>query len=96
MANGTSKAGRYTVTYTFDGGRTVGDVEAVELIREAVADLQGDDLDIAFLGATQGIDGRGRLRSVSARYEAPTQGVIGLLNCQTMLPACAAPQRTDE
>jgi hypothetical protein len=58
--------------------------------------MRREGVDIAFLGATQEINGAGQLIEVTARYDAPDKGTVGRLNCRACLPACGSPQRTDE
>lgn len=83
----------YTVTYAFNGYLRGQYREAVSLIIETVDELQREGLDVEFLGATQEIDGAGHLIRVTARYSAPSKGVIGRLNCEAYLPASGPPLR---
>lgn len=86
---------RYTVTYTVDGDRPDERSATVGRIRAVVATLQREAFPIAFLGATQVLDGTGRPVTVTARYEASTKGIVGLLNWRARLPACGSPRRID-
>lgn len=88
------EAGRYTVTYAFDDGNG-GRARVVGRIREAVSELQREGRELVFLGATRALDDAEQLRTVTVRFEARTQGVLGLLNCRALLPACGAPRRVD-
>lgn len=93
MENRTADTERYAVTYAFDGHGAGSGPKPIERILETARSLTRDGLTIGFLGAVQVVDEAGRLRMVTARFEAPSQGVIGLLNCRGELPACGAPRR---
>lgn len=91
---------RYTVTYAFNGYLNGAYAEAVERIDETVAAMRDEGIDIDFLGATQEINAAGQLVEMAARYEAPSKGEIGRLNCRACLPAaggprCEAPHETE-
>jgi hypothetical protein len=85
-------ATEYTVTYVFNGYLRGVYSESISRISETVAQLQREGVDIEFCGATQEINGAGQLISVTARYEAPSKGAIGRLNCRACLPATGPPQ----
>lgn len=85
----------YRATYTFNGPRRQPPDEAISHIRETVTGMQDEGIDIEFLGATGEIDTAGKIVEVTARYRAPSEGVIGWLNWRAGLPACGSPQRTD-
>lgn len=85
-------ATEYTVTYAFNGYLRGEYSEAISRISETVAQLQREGVDVEFCGATLNINGTGQLITVSARYEAPSKGAIGRLNCRGCLPASGPPQ----
>jgi len=87
---------KYTATYTFNGYLRGEYAEAVSLISETVDRMREEGIDIAFLGATQEINGAGQLIELTARYDAPSKGTVGRLNCRACLPACGSPQCVDE
>ena len=87
---------KYVSTYAFNGYLRGQYTEAVSLIDEAIEQLRGEGIDIAFLGATQRINAAGQLVEVTARYEAPSKGDVGRLNCRAGLPAAGSPRRADE
>lgn len=83
---------RYTATYAFNGYLRGEYSEAISRITETVAQMQRENIEIEFHGATQEINGAGQLIAVTARYEAPSKGAIGRLNCRACLPASGPPQ----
>jgi len=87
---------KYTATYAFNGYLRGEYAEPVSLISETVDRMREEGVDIAFLGATQKINGAGQLIELTARYDAPSQGTVGRLNCRACLPACGSPQRVGE
>lgn len=89
-------ATEYTVTYAFNGYLRGEYSEAISRISETVAQLQREGVDIEFCGATQEINGAGQLIAVTARYEAPSKGAVGRLNCRACLPATGSPQRDEK
>lgn len=95
MVHGTPATERYTVTYAFDEDSGGACPKPIERIRETVGAMQRDELLIAFLGAIQVVDEAGRSRRVTARFEASSKGMIGLLNWLGGLPACGSPQLID-
>lgn len=84
---------RYQTTYVFNGERPSDHREELTRIVQAVDDLQASGTEIEFLGATQHIDGDGRIEAMEARYAAPTKGSVGHLNVRAGLPASAQPVR---
>jgi hypothetical protein len=86
----------YTATYAFNGYLRGEHDEVVSLIDEAVAEMQGEGIDISFLGAVQQVDAAGQLVRVTARYDAPDKGTVGDLNCRARLPAVGSPRPEDE
>ena len=86
-------ATEYTVTYAYNGYLRGEYSDAISRISETVAQLQREEVDIEFCGATQQINGSGQLVTVTARYEAPNKGAIGRLNCRGCLPASGPPQK---
>lgn len=92
----TPSANRYTVTYEFNGYLRGEYAEAIAQIRETIAELRREELEVAFLGATLEINGAGQLTTVTARYMAPSKGTVGRLNCRAKLPACGSPQHKQE
>lgn len=92
MEHRTPGTKQYAVTYAFDEDEGGTRPRPIERIRATARAMKRDEFMIGFLGAIQVVDEAGRLRMVTARYEASTQGVIGLLNCRSELPACGAPQ----
>lgn len=84
---------RYAVTYAFNGYLNGAYAEAIERIDEAVERMRDEGERIDFLGATQEINAAGQLVEMSARYAAPSKGVIGRLNCRACLPATGGPRR---
>lgn len=95
MTDRTSQLNRYTVTYTFNSYLRGEYAKAIARIRETITELHREGVEITFLGATLEINGAGQLITTTARYEAPTKGTIGRLNCRARLPACGQPQRED-
>jgi hypothetical protein len=87
---------KYTATYAFNGYLRGEYAEAIALISETVDEMQREGVDIAFLGATQKINGAEQLIELTARYDAPNKGTVGRLNCRACLPACGSPQCVDE
>lgn len=92
MEHRTPGTKQYTVTYSFDEEEGGARPRPIERILATARSMKRDKLMIAFLGAIQVVDEAGRLRMVMVRFEASTQGVIGILNCRSELPACGAPQ----
>lgn len=86
---------RYEATYTFSGHRRQPPNEAISRIRETVMGMQDEGIEIEFLGATGEIDLAGKVIEVTARYSAPSEGIIGWLNWRSGLPASGSPRRTD-
>lgn len=95
MSNQTDDFNRYTVTYSFSGHLREDYTEAISRIRETVEELNHEDVAITFVGATLEIHHTARPNTITARYEAPSKGTIGWLNCRARLPACGPPQRED-
>lgn len=92
MVHGTPSTERYAVTYAFDEDYGGSCPKPIKRIRETVGAMQRDELHIVFLGAVQVVDEAGLPRIVTARYEASSKGMIGLLNWRCELPACGSPQ----
>lgn len=89
---------RYISTYTFNGYLRGEYAETILLIRETVAEMQRDGIDIEVLETTRRINETGQLIELTAHYAAPNKGAVGQLNWRACLPASGPPQRaaTDE
>ena len=82
---------RYAVTYTFTHGLHASPPPLARIM-DAVAAIQATGVAIEFRGATQEIDATGTVVAVTVRFEAPTKGAIGRLNCCGGLPAAGQPR----
>lgn len=85
-------ATEYTVTYAFNGYLRGEYSEAISRISETVAQLQREGVDIEFCGGTLNINSAGQLITATARFEAPSKGAVGRLNCRACLPASGSPE----
>lgn len=95
MLDRTNKPDRYAVTYAFNGYLRGEYADPVSRIRDIIAELQREEVEIEFLGATLELNGSGQLIRAIVRYEAPTKGTVGRLNCRACLPACGEPQHEE-
>jgi hypothetical protein len=84
---------RYAVTYAFNGYLDGAYAVAVMRVRETLAEMRDEGIDVDFLGATQEINAAGQLVEMTARYAAPSKGAVGRLNCRACLPATGGPRR---
>lgn len=87
---------RYSVTYGYNGYLRGKYHKCIDAVTDAIEELQAEDVDVEFLGATQEINGAGQLVEVTVRFAAPTKGTLGRLNCRGCLPACGPPRRLSE
>lgn len=83
---------RYIATYAYNGYLRGAYAESIPRIRGTATEMRREGIDIEFLGATQRIDGDGQLIEVTARYEAPSKGTVGRLNCRACLPTSGSPR----
>lgn len=77
---------RYTSVYAFDGYLRAEHPDVITLITETVTEMQGEGIDIEFLGATREFDSAGRATEVTVRYAAPNKG--GQSGDSTVAPVC--------
>lgn len=76
----------YEVTYTFDGHCSGTPTEVIERSFETLAALQADGVEIEHLGGTVTLGADGTLSAGTVRYAAPTEGHVGWLAVQALLP----------
>ena len=78
----------YEVTYAFDGlgGRTPGG--AIDRLLDTTASMRDEGVDITHHEVTLEIEQNGTTPQMSARFAAPTDGIVGWHVCRARLPAC--------
>jgi hypothetical protein len=93
VTTGRGARGRYVVTYDFGGEAQPPTASAVlATVGAAAARLRERGASVEPQGATAELDAASGLRSLTVRYDAASEGLVGWLNCLARLPASGRPR----